>query len=270
MKKFVLAVLLGAAFSSIAQAHDSWLEPGSFQAAPAAKVPVRFFVGHNGEQSSAMLSTKPDWLASLKGHSRKGAVDFLRDSDFDPSSGLRLQGTGTHVLALETAGFLNEMEGAAFAEYLKEEGLAAAESHWTRSPITGRDVREIYRRHAKALVRVGTGRGSLSGPADRRLGFELEIVPAVNPYALAAGERLPAQIWYKGRPLEGALVTLGSLDRPTDPLIRTTSDSSGMVSFLAPGAGRWMMNVVWGLPSDAAQTDFETSFSSMTFALTGP
>jgi hypothetical protein len=192
-------------------------------------------------------------------------VDFLRRSDFDPASGLKLQGLGTHVLALETSGFLNEMEGAAFAEYLKEEGLAVAEGQWSRSPIAGRKVRETYRRHAKALVTVGTGRSSLAGPATRRLGFELEIVPGVNPYTLATGDRLPAQIWFKGRPLEGALVTLGSLDRPTDPLIRARSDSTGAVSFSAPNGGRWMMNVVWGVLSTADGIDFETSFSSMTF-----
>jgi uncharacterized GH25 family protein len=265
MKKIALALLLGGAFSSIAQAHDSWLQPDSFQAASAAKVPVRFFVGHNGEQTSATLSTKPDWLLSLKGYSPRGEVDFLRQSDFDPGSGLKLQGVGTHVLSLETGGFLNEMDGAAFAEYLKEEGLETAEGQWSRSPIAGRKVRETYRRHAKTLVKVGNGRGSLAGPATRRLGFELEIVPGVNPYTLSTGDRLPAQVWFKGKPLQGALVTLGSLDRPTDPLIRARSDSRGAVSFSAPDGGRWMMNVVWGMPSSADRTDFETSFSSMTF-----
>jgi hypothetical protein len=34
-----------------------------------------------------------------------------------------------------------------------------------------------------------------------------------------------------------------------------------------PATGRWMMNVVWSVPSRTKGTDYETSFSSLTFAV---
>jgi uncharacterized GH25 family protein len=74
-------------------------------------------------------------------------------------------------------------------------------------------------------------------------------------------------IWFKDKPLAGALVTLGDLDRPKDQQLSMRSDAGGKVDFRLPRAGRWMMNVVWSVPSTAASTDFQTSFSSLTFGV---
>lgn len=107
----------------------------------------------------------------------------------------------------------------------------------------------------------------LDGPVTKRIGQRLEIVPAANPFRLRAGASLPAAVWFRGKPLSNALVTLGDLDRPKDPLVAVRSNASGRVSFRLPRPGRWMMNVVWSVPSAAASSDFQTSFSSLTFAV---
>jgi uncharacterized GH25 family protein len=104
----------------------------------------------------------------------------------------------------------------------------------------------------------------------QRLGQQLEIVPAANPLMLRGGDTLRATIWFAGRPLAGALVTLGSLDRPKDALLPLRSNAAGNVEFRMPASGRWMVNVVWSIPSRRPGTDFETSFSSLTFAAPGP
>jgi uncharacterized GH25 family protein len=154
-----------------------------------------------------------------------------------------------------------------FDAYLAEESLAGAQAAWRRAPIASRQVRESYRRHAKTLVRVGGGPQALTGPATQRIGQRLEIVPKVNPFGLTAGSSLPAKVWFRDRPLNGALVTLTDLDRPKDSPLSMRTDAGGGVSFRVPRAGRWMMNVVWSIPSTAASADFQTSFSSLTFAV---
>jgi uncharacterized GH25 family protein len=63
------------------------------------------------------------------------------------------------------------------------------------------------------------------------------------------------------------MVILADLDRPKDRQLSMRTDASGRVSFRLPRAGRWMMNVVWSVPSTAASADFQTSFSSLTFAV---
>jgi uncharacterized GH25 family protein len=158
------------------------------------------------------------------------------------------------------------MSAKKFTAYLAEEGLAGAEAAWRRAP-TKSQVRESYRRHVKALVRVGSGPQALAGPATQRIGQRLEIVPGANPYRLRAGSSLPAIVWFLDKPLPGALVILADLDRPKDPHLSMRTDANGTVSFRLPRAGRWMMNVVWSVPSTAASADFQTSFSSLTFAV---
>lgn len=263
----IKAGLTGALFlglAGMAQAHDSWLEPKSFQIATGAAVPLTFYVGHHGEQRSSKLAPRPKWLLSLQSYGPNGVTDLLATRGFNPSRGIGFAVPGTHMLALSTADFRHTMKPADFPAYMKEEGLAAAETAWKRAPIKSRMVREAYRRHAKALVQVGPV--PTEGAATRRLGQLLEIVPATDTFQLRPGAPLRATIWYAGKPLAGALVTLGSIDRPKDELVGLRSDAGGRVDFTMPGAGRWMLNVVWSVPTSRAATDYQTSFSSLTFA----
>jgi uncharacterized GH25 family protein len=256
---------LGGALAGTANAHDSWLEPKAFQTAPGVLVPVAFYVGHHGEQRRARLAPRPNWLLSIRDHGPRGITNLLTVKEFRQRSALRYATPGTHVIALSTGEFRHEMTAADFPGYMQEEGLTAAQEAWKQAPVRSGKVREMYRRYAKALVQVG---GSPTrGAATPRIGQPLEIVPAANPLMLRAGDPLRATIWFAGRRLPGALVTLGSLDRPKDALIPVRSDSVGNVNFRMPASGRWMINVVWGVPSKRAGTDFETSFSSLTFAV---
>lgn len=269
MSKLIQSAALFLALTGIAEAHDSWLQPKSFQAPAGARVPLTFYVGHHGEQHSAKLSPRPTWLWSMKARGHHGTTDLLKVRGFRAATGVTLARPGTYLLSLDTGDFRNQMSPKDFAAYLDEEGLAGAKAAWRQAPVTSRKVRELYRRHAKALVKVGTGAHALEGPVSRRIGQRLEIVPGANPYRLRAGSSLPATIWFRDKPLAGALVTLGDLDRPKDPLVAVRSDAAGKVSFRLPRPGRWMMNVVWSVPSSAASTDFQTSFSSLTFAVPG-
>lgn len=268
MRLIQTAVLL--ALAGTAQAHDSWLEPKQFKAPLGIAVPVGFYIGHHGERDPATLSTRPAWLVGMQDVGPGGARNLLRQPAFNPERGISLPSAGTHLISLDTGDFENHAEPKAFESYLEEEGLTGALAAWRSAPIRGRKVREAYRRHAKSLIRVGSGARSVVGRATARLGQRLEIVPSSNPYRLRAGERMRATIWFRGSPLSGALVTLGSLDRPTDEMLSARSDARGRVSFSAPATGRWMMNVVWSERSTSPATDFTTSFSSLTFAAAGP
>jgi uncharacterized GH25 family protein len=247
-----------------ANAHDSWLEPKTFQTPAGVLVPVAFYVGHHGEQRSARLAPRPTWLLSMRDYGPGGVTNLLNVEEFRRRSALRYATPGTHVVALATGDFRNDMNPAEFPAYMEEEGLAAAQAAWKRAPVRSGKVREAYRRYAKALVQVGR---SPTAAAPRRIGQRLEIVPAANPLMLRAGDPLRATIWFAGRPLAGALVTLGSLDRPKDALLPLRSNAAGKVEFKMPASGRWMINVVWSVPSKRPGTDFETSFSSLTFAV---
>lgn len=68
----------------------------------------------------------------------------------------------------------------------------------------------------------------------KRLGYELEIVPAVNPATLAQGEQLTVQVFYKGKPLADAKVATNVFDKKAP---KVTTDSEGRATFAVASDG---------------------------------
>lgn len=231
------------------------------------RVPVTFYVGHHGDQRKATLSRQREWLWSMKLAGPTGATDLLKLDSFNRTAGLAVKSAGTYLLSLAAGDFRHVMSPKNFESHLAKEGLTAAEQAWRQKPVAGRSVRESYDRYAKSLLLVGSGMEALEGPATQRLGQKLEIVPSTNPYGLRTGDRMSASVWFDGQPLAGAKVRLTNLDRPKDEPFTARTGADGSVSYPIPSAGRWMLNTVWSVPSSAASSDFETSFSSLTFAV---
>jgi uncharacterized GH25 family protein len=126
------------------------------------------------------------------------------------------------------------------------------------------DGSEIYSRHAKAILQIGTVVSP--GWVTRPLGLPLEILPEINPYAEPKPTALPVRVLYEGRPLTGALVKLTELEHDAEPFETHRTDSMGRAIFALPGKGTWLLNVIWTKPLPKSfETDFETVFSSLSF-----
>lgn len=173
---------------------------------------------------------------------------------------------GVHVVSLQTNYSQSDLPALRFNDYLKAEGLTPAIEHRSRTGQTNAAGKEIYSRRAKALVRVGTSPVTISPHVTTPLGMTLEIVPTLNPYSASASQSLPFTIYYKGRPLPGALVKLHNLAADEEPAATMVSNSSGRVAFKLPRRGNWQLNVVWTETLAGNPTaDFDTTFSSLTF-----
>jgi uncharacterized GH25 family protein len=130
---------------------------------------------------------------------------------------------------------------------------------------------ERYRRVAKTLVQVGPPGAGGQEAATRPLGLPLEIVPDRSPYLQPATARLPIRLLYQGRPLAGARVKLSSLDDDGAPIDARVTDAAGNALFALPPPGSWRLAVVWTQPADGGDgIDFDTVFSSLTFAVAPP
>jgi uncharacterized GH25 family protein len=81
---------------------------------------------------------------------------------------------------------------------------------------------------------------------------------------------LPVQVFFKGRPLAGALVKLTNLEFDVRPVATHLTDSSGRAQFEVPRTGDWLINVIWTQPIKGnPNADFETTFSSLSFGYSG-
>jgi len=262
----------GALLAGAAGAHDFWIQPETFWSAPGIAVPFTLQVGHGPLRQRTPIPSRRVTRFSATGPTgapadRRGGL-HLGDPAADGA--VRFDTPGVYVLALETdAKAESHLPAIRYNDYLQVEGLTPALEWRARRHQAGRDGSETYSRCAKSLLAIGAvGSGADQAAVTRPVGLALEIVPELSPYALPRGTALPVHILYDGRPLPGALVKLNDLDHDAQPVEIHRTDPAGRAIFRLPAAGRWQMNVIWTRPLPAtAETDFETTFSSLSFGL---
>ena len=257
--------------ATAAEAHDFWVQPQLFAAAPGLAVPFTIQVGHG--------TFRQRWGAGIErivrfddiGPSGKTDRRAVLQAPGGPQDGVITFATpGTHVIVLETTLAASELPSIRFNDYAKVEGLTPALALRERLKLTDSPGRELYSRRAKALVQVGPVDGA-QPQVTRQVGLTLEIVPQRNPYALSPTEVLPVQILYQGKPLAGALVKLNNLDFDARPIETHLTDAGGRTAFNPPRRGKWQLNVIWTKPiAGNPKADFETVFSSLTFGFPSP
>lgn len=248
-----------------ASAHDFWLQPRSFNPAVGQADPVTIEVGHGPFRSR--WSGALDRVVLFRDAAPAGTVDLkpVLHPTPDQDAILTFSTPGTQMLLFESTDALSNLPSIRYNDYAKVEGLTPALEYRARTGQTEANGRESYSRRCKALIDVGGG-GRPNPAITRPVGFTLEIVPAISPYALKPGQMLPVQVLYQGRPLAGALVKLTNLEFDVRPVSMHLTDASGHTQFVIPRTGDWLLNVIWTRPiTGNPSADFETTFSSLTF-----
>jgi uncharacterized GH25 family protein len=157
------------------------------------------------------------------------------------------------------------LSASKFTSYLKEQGLDHIVALREKTGQAHVDVRELFVRCAKTLVRTG----ARNNPADRAIGLTLELVAEADPSSLPAGQELPLRLTYMGRPLAGVRVVAVNQRNPWDRLT-AISDQDGRVRFRPTEGGVWMVRAVHMIPWAAkAQADWVSYWASVTFDVAG-
>jgi uncharacterized GH25 family protein len=101
---------------------------------------------------------------------------------------------------------------------------------------------------------------------DRILGFALELVPEVNPYALGSGGSLPVRLLQGGKPLAGALITAVPREH-ADRKVGSRTDTHGRARIELATSGVWLLKAVWVRPLAGKYGEWESRWASLTFEL---
>lgn len=254
------------------QGHDFWVQPAGYWVTPGVDASFTLQVGHGPFRQRSLIplsrilrfegigpeDTRIDLRPRLQlgGRASDGATDFPRQ--------------GTYVLVLQTdTRAYSLLPAIRFNDYLRYEGLTPALDYRERTHRMAMDGSEKYSRQAKALLQVGEP----SGPqpqVTKPVGLVLEIVPDVDPYATPRPKTLPVHVLYRGRRLAGALVMLTNLEHDANPVEVHLTDRDGEATFATPPSGEWLLNVLWTeVTPPSSDTDFETTFSSLSFGFPG-
>ena len=243
-------------------AHDFWIEPAHFQAAPGAAIAVRLLVGEHF--SGKPFPRDPSHFKQFAAHGPHGPVPIMGRPGMEPAGYLRAGNPGFYVIGYRSNRRSITLESQKFEDYLLEEGLEDISAFRAQQQPNPPQVKEIYSRCAKALVKVGEIESSTG---DGGLGFTLELIAEKNPYLLLPGSQLPVRLVYEGKSLKGAQVVAFNRDDPGKKL-SFRSDQEGRVVLLLERSGVWLVKVVHmvAAPEDTG-ADWESFWASLTFEL---
>jgi uncharacterized GH25 family protein len=247
------------------QAHDFWIEPSAFRPAIAQRITVRLRVGQEfkGDPVPRDLGLLKRFV--LVGPGGETAVTGVPNTE--PAGFLSIPTPGLYTIVYTSNPEPVQLDAKKFNDYLSQEGLETIRELRARRGQSDAPDREIFSRCAKALVLAGGGEAASGW--NRELGMRLELIPGGNPYMLTSGQILPVRLLYDGKPLQGALVTAFTKERP-EAKISARSDAKGRVALKIDRSGTWLVKSVHIIPAARESgADWESFWASLTFEVPG-
>lgn len=251
-----LAILAPAAL-----AHDFWIEPSEYRVEPGAAVALHLRVGMQFEGEE--VARDPKLTRRFFAIGPDGGHAIPGENGASPAGKLTLRAPGIYVVGYRSNRKFIEIDPKHFHEYLEEEGMGEIIERRRKLGEADKPGREWYSRCAKLLVVAGDADEGF----DRRLGFELELIPEKNPYSLKPGDELPVRLLFRGEPRAGALIEAETKGRP-DAKQQARTDSDGRAVLRLPAAGPWLLAVVhMERTAEGSKADWESWWASLVFEL---
>jgi len=263
MKKFV-ALLSVVLVSSLALAHEFWLQPEKFRYKVGEEVVIDFLVGENFSGEPWDLTKHKVQLAQVV--SAYGKKDLKKTVKPSKGSNLtyKLANEGTHLFSLTSNTAYIELDAEKFNAYLEEDGLDDISALRKKNHQNNKPSRENYTRYAKLLVQSGNKTDDVY---KRKVGFKVEIIPLANPYKLKSGDYLECEILYEGKPLPHQLVKVWSFIGSRAFLQDVYTEDDGRLKFPISNSGPWMVSFVKMIESTQPNVDYESMWASLVFGI---
>lgn len=273
-RRLSLAAVIVALGSAGLVAHEFWVTSVQWTVAPGQRLTILANVG--GVFPAADSFTTPDRVESVRlvGPGTDAAIQppYRREAESLAADVIAPSIPGTYVGMFVIKPRTAEKSAAVFEEHLKHQGLTQIAAERAARGETSKAVRERYSRYGKTLITVGTG-GDRSA-AMRAVGLKIELVPLVDPTALAAGSKLRVRLLLDGKPLSGALagaIYQGARVPPDSWPLTAITDARGEVEFHLRHRGPWLIRAVTMQrrenESGPDAADWETYWASLTFRL---
>ncbi len=255
---------------TVANAHDFWIEPATFQPKENDLVRVALKVGEHFKGEP--VGRTPERIAKFVAMNANESTDVIGSEGHDPAGMFRAKKPGVYVIGYRSTESYIELKAEDFEAYLKEEGIDEVSKLRKERGESDKPGREGYSRAVKSLVNVGP---AASSGFDQSLDFPLELFPESNPYTLKVGSELGVRLTFNKKPLANALIVAMPKDKP-DEEQSLRSDSQGHVSFKMERPGMWMIKTVHMFPDPprnrdegAKDPDWQSLWASLTFEISG-
>ncbi len=247
-------------------AHDLFLKLDSYFLAPHTKATVRVMNGTFQKSEGAVAQDRLIDLSVFANGVAVGPESLAWRAEKDLSiMEFETADSGTYLVGVSTRPREISLKAADFNNYLAEDGLPDILAARKKNRELGKDARERYSKHVRAVLQVGD---KLTDDYKRQLNYAVEIIPQANPYSLKAGQTLPVLCLLEGQPLKDQFVIAGREAR--DGKITTEgkrTDAAGMVRFQISGAGKWFVKLIHMTPVAEPGLNYESKWATLTFQI---
>lgn len=262
MKRVYLFAVFLVIAATAAATNDYFLLPESFFLHKGDKLSARLFTGIQYTDNSEYEA--PEATSSkfeLYEGSKKIDVAAQATDTVVAIQDYTLQNQGLTLLHLTQAAAYADVDRDAFTKHLDEEVQTEASKKANGGNTL--NLKEKYTRYMKTLVSVDKNSGNTY---DKVLGDEYEIVLKNNPYKGNYGDDITAIVYFKGKPLPQAQVSLYIKSTKGIYPERLVTDQTGQVYFKLSREGIYFLRALLTKPSATKDADFETWWASYSFA----
>ncbi|WP_353296936.1 DUF4198 domain-containing protein [Sulfitobacter pacificus] len=263
-----LFTLLFCALPFTANAHEYWIEPLSYQVAAGDRVQAHF---KNGEEFKGNSQSFFD-RSSIR-------FDIIIDGTPFPVSpragdspaldiALPLKDKLISVVHETTTSTVTYRDWEKFQKFVAHKDFTNAEADHIAAGWSQKKFREIYSRHIKSLIAIGSGAGTDSGA-----GLKTEFVALTNPYEEEFAGTMAVMLYLDGAPRPDAQVEVFARapdDSVTITLHRTNAEGKAEIP-VSPGYEYLFDAVVLHPAADATTEEnaivWQTYWAALTFAV---
>jgi len=260
ISRATLAVAFALFAGAPLAAHDTWMLPAHAEAKAGDTMRLALTSG----MAFPADETAIDGARVARGAVRLAGAEAPLTTQRKGEHALELEAVlakpGVATLWLELHPRRIELDDEQVVEYLAEIGAEdSVRQRWQTMPAP-RKWRELYAKHAKTFVRVGSAGEDRSWAQPAGMG--LELVPEQDPTTLASGDTLRVRLLRDGAPAGGLAVGLVRQGEAEGTLQKT--DGEGRAAFRLQGEGWWLLRVTDLRPSELPETEWESDFTTLT------
>lgn len=262
LKPLIFLLVSALTAASAATAHEYWLSPHHAQVAVGEDIRADI---RNGDRFRGPT------FPFFPGQSAR--FDILRNGKTQRYSGTpgdhpafqtSASEPGLWVLVHETApSRITYASWADFEKFLTHKDMPQARARHVARGLPASGFSEVYTRHVKALIGVGSAEG-----ADQRTGMETEFLALTNPYTEDLSEGVLVGLLYRNAPRADAQIEL--FQRAPDGTVSITihrTDNRGLARLpVLPGHDYLLDAVVLRPASEEDPAVWETLWAAMTFS----
>ena len=266
-RKALTACLTAVVIVTSASAHDLFLKLDTYILQPNSTAVVRLLNGTFQTSDGAVSRERMRDISIIGPGSEvpQREPPAWRDEGKTTVMELRTGAPGTYVVGISTKPREIALKAADFNNYLEHDGLPDILAARKKNNELGKDSRERYSKHVRAIFQVGDRR---SDDYKALLNYPVEIIPQQNPYSLRPGQTISVLCLLEGRPLVNQFVIAGWESKDGKlPLVNTRTDEKGIARFKLSSSGKWFVKMIHMEPINEPSLNYESKWATLTFEI---